>query len=246
MWPWRSEKRCQESKAFSGCLAVSAHTVLDVDVANQQVILSTAPMNISSVASDRVPLVFNPLLLGLKDLESIRVWTPKDDKKLVFRFSWHYLHTLTQDMRAAVPSLLLKMMDKPDGVLLGKPLPGARKLIDQLFRDEMIQEVQQVSDSGTVMSLVKFTPKGAQCVETCVQVTGGEFICKRPPDGVKPLDMTTYEVLLEMELAGFLHRVLSTRESRARKKILSNMEIRWNGCQRRQTSVFHISTWWHC
>lgn len=206
-------------QSLSGCLAVSAHTVLDVDVANQQVILSTAPMNISSVASDRVPLVFNPLLLGLKDLESIRVWTPKDDKKLVFRFSWHYLHTLTQDMRAAVPSLLLKMMDKPDGVLLGKPLPGARKLIDQLFRDEMIQEVQQVSDSGTVMSLVKFTPKGAQCVETCVQVTGGEFICKRPPDGVKPLDMTTYEVLLEMELAGFLHRVLSTRESRARKKV---------------------------
>ena len=209
-------------QGLSGCLAVSAHAVLDVGVAREQITLSTAPMNLSSVGADRVPLVFNPLQLGLDDLQRIRVWTTQDDKKLVFRFSCHYMHGLTQDMRAAVPSLLLKMVDKPDGVLLGKPSPDARKLVDQLLRDEMIQEVEHVSNSGAVMHLVKFTAKGAQCVQTCVQIVGGERLCKRPPSDVKPLDMTTFEVLLEMEQAGFSHQVLSTKGSRARKKVPFN------------------------
>ena len=213
----RREKVAGE-RSLSGCLAVTVHTVLKVDAAKKEITLSTSPMNLASSTADSVPLVFNPLQQDLAQLESIRIWAPKDDQKLVFTFAAHYLRNLSEESRQEVPGLLSKLMDMPDGILLGKPTSKMQKLLDQLFRDSLLQETEIESESGACMRLLQLTPQGTLCVETCSVVQGGELLCRAPSGDSQPLDMTTYELILDMEQNGFRHRELSQSECRAKKK----------------------------
>ena len=213
----RREKVAGEC-SLSGCLAVTVHTVLEVDTEKKEIKVSTSPMNLASSTADSVPLVFNPLQQDLAELEGIRVWAPKKDQKLVYTFSARYLRTLPEEARQEVPYLLSKLMDLPDGILLSKPTSKMQKLLEQLFRDSLLQETTIESESGACMRLLQLTAKGILCVETCSMVGGGERLCRAPSGDVQPLDMTTYELILHMERLGFHHRELSQSECRAKKK----------------------------
>ena len=211
-------EKVQGEKNLSGCTAVTAHTLVNVDPVKRNMTLSLAPLNFTSASSGQVPLVFNPLQLGLKDLENMRIWTPKTDRQLAFSFAWHYMHSLSVQTRKEVPGLLFKLMNMPGGVCLSKCSTHLQELLTQLFQDEMLVEKETVSESGASMRLVALTAKGTQCVETCVIVEGGQRLCEKPGGTVPPLDMTTYEVVLCLEQKGFRHQIVSKKEIKAIKK----------------------------
>ena len=211
-------EKVQGEKNLSGCTAVTAHTLVNVDPVKRNMTLSLAPLNFTSASSGQAPLVFNPLQLGLKDLENMRIWTPKTDRQLAFSFAWHYMHSLSVQTRKEVPGLLFKLMNMPGGVCLSKCSTHLQELLTQLFQDEMLVEKETVSESGASMRLVALTAKGTQCVETCVIVEGGQRLCEKPGGTVPPLDMTTYEVVLCLEQKGFRHQIVSKKEIKAIKK----------------------------
>lgn len=211
-------EKVQGEKNLSGCTAVTAHTLVNVDPVKKNMTLALAPLNFTSASSGQVPLVFNPLQLGLKDLENMRVFTPRTEGLLAFSFAWHYMRSLSMEKRKEVPGLLLKLMNMPGGVCLSKCSPHLQELLTQLFQDEMLVEKERTSEAGASMRLIALTTKGTQCVETCVVVEGGQRLCQRPGGAVPPLDMTTYEVVLCLEQKGFQHQIVPKKEIKVIKK----------------------------
>ena len=198
-------------QSLSGCLAVATHPCLRVDRTAEVLTLSLSPMRIANVSCDEVPLVLNSLCLSLEQLREMKVWRSKDH--LSFTFAFHYLRQLPPDVHDEVPVLLAKMMNRPCGIHVGKASNLKKKLLSCLLRDGVIVEMDSNECS------VKLTDKGVHLVETCVDVTGGLKFLDRPPKEVKPLDMSTYEVVLELQAAGFQQRVVSAKESKRCKKL---------------------------
>lgn len=209
--PAKREK-VEGEHSLSGCLGVTTHAVLKVNEQKREICLSMTPTNLASVVSDQTPLVLNPLHMPLRALEATRAWLVSQDK-MVFTFATHYLHSLPSTVQEEVPSLVNKLMRRPAGIHFGKPSPTVQNLLDCLRRDGMISEV----DSGGGVLLGKLTEKGTHLVQPCVAVKGGEKLCRRAHE-VHPLDMTTYEVILELEAVGFQHTVLSKQDASKKKK----------------------------
>ena len=209
--------------SLSNSFAVTTHTVLNVDAARKEMLLSTAPMNLSSASADNVPLMLNPFSLTLSQLEGVRVWKRSEEfgrAPFTFTFSFQYLHELASvapDLLTIAPGFLKKLMDRPAGIHLGKQGGALGKLVQKLKADEVIVPVEEET-LGAVPSLWKLSEKGAQLVETCVTVTGGEkLLCKREPPAT-PTSMTTFEVVLALEAGGFEHVVVDGKEAKLRKK----------------------------
>ena len=206
--------------SLTNSFAVTTHTVLNVNAERKEILLSTAPMNLASVSADNVPLMLNPFNLSLSQLENVRVWKRSQEVvPFTFTFRFQYLHTLASldpDLLKVAPGFLKKLMDRPAGIHLGKLSGSLRQLVQLLQKDDVIVPDEHTLETDSC--LWRLSDKGAEMVEACVVVTGGsKLLCKAEPPAT-PLTMTTYEVVLELEAAGFKHVVVDGKVAKMKKK----------------------------
>lgn len=217
----RSAARARREKvegeySLTGCLAVTAHSVLHLHPEARELTVSLAPMNLTAASCDQVPLVFNPMNMTLEDLENVRVWS-QTKEPIVYTFKFQYLHQLPKETLTQVPVLLQKLMDRPHGIHLGKPSQSMAALVACLCKDGLIEDTELTSSAGTSFTLKKLSEKGVELVEPCVVLGQSHKLCQRVHDA-DPLTKSTYEVLLDLEASGFKLKALSKKEVGKKKK----------------------------
>ena len=228
----RTKLRGQSS--LSGTRTVSVHRLLQVDLANKELIVSLTPLTIHSDRCGQVPLLLNTQTFSRLDFKRIKEWQVDQSEAVV---GLQGRHRVSEAQSAMLPRLLSELSLSPSGCALDHPWVDehCREVIAHLERDGLIE--------GPPWRL---TLEGRMCLEVGAKVSSPRFVVRRPEPGqVDEADVA--QLICELDAAGWRHAVVGKRRAKEvkRKPYVANSgdehsKVWYTKRHERQVSRFYL------